>query len=260
MIFLLVLSMFFSLLVPHLPFVAHAENVYYAKITNNDVCFYSTPSKNNLSTLFVIPQSYFVKLIDDENEDFYYAKYKDLYGYVLKNEVVVMNGTPVKPFPTAHFRIFSPEGQGLYTSPYLNENNKITTIPYLSQNITYYGTLLGEQVIPDKSAEWYYCNYSSNDNYFGFVYSVFCDKLEEFSINSETFDIINSPQFNEKSASQELSSTSMVFIIIGVSLPCLIVMYLLLKPTLLKEKVINQSSHKRKNRGDFYEFDESDLN
>lgn len=240
--------------------ISSAEISYYAKIIDENVCFYSSPTKNNLSSLFYIPRSYFVKILNNENEDFYYAKYKDIYGYVLKNEVVVMNGTPIMPFANATFRIFATGGLGLYTSPYLNENNKITQIPYLSQNLTYYGIMLGEQVIPDKSAEWYYCNYNGDDNYFGFVYSVFCDKLTTISPNTESFDVIDNPSFVETTPSQELSGTSMAFIIIGVSLPCLVVIYLLLKPTLLKEKSIHQIKPKRKRRGDYYEFDESDLN
>lgn len=257
MIFLSILIIFISLLIPNFSQISFAENFYYAKITDENICFYSTPTKNNLSCLFYLPKSYFVKLLDDENEEFYYAKYKDVCGYVLKNEVTVMSGTPLNPFPTATFRVFSPEGQGLYTSPYLNENNRITTIPYLTKNINFYGTILGEQVIPDKSAQWFYCNYNSNDNYYGFVYSVFCDQLETIPLNTETFEIIENPQFKEFSSSQELSSTSMVFIIAGVSLPCLIVIYLLIKPTLIKDKVMKPIQ--RKHKGDYYEFDESDL-
>lgn len=252
--------MFLSLLSPAISQFSYAENSYYAKITEDNVCFYSSPSKNNLSCLFYIPKTYFVKLLDNENNDFYYAKYKDIYGYVLKNEVVVMSGTPTNPFANATFRVFSPEGLGLYTSPYLNENNKITQVPYLTQNITFYGIMSGEQVIPDKSAEWYYCNYISNDNNYGFVYSVFCDKLTSISPNLETFDVVENPNFNQVTKSEELSGTSMAFIIIGVSLPCLVVVYLLLKPTLLKQKSLNQIKPKRRRHGDYYEFDESDLN
>lgn len=251
-----VLSSFFT----YIPKVSYAEVFYYAKITQDDVCFYSSPTKNNLSSLFYLPKSYFVKLLDDENDDFYYAKYKDIYGYVLKNEVTVMNGTPASPFADATFRIFSTDGLGLYKSPYLNENNKITQIPYLTQDITYYGTISGEQVIPEKSEQWYYCNYISDDNYFGFVYSVFCDKLSSIPFNDENFDIVTNPSFTQTLPSEELSATSMTFIIIGVSIPCLIVVYLLLKPTLLKEKSLNQVKAKRKRHGDYYEFDEGDLN
>ena len=258
--FLIFLFLLVTIFFPLTPKISNAEVVYYAKITSDTVCFFSNPTKNSLSSLFYIPKSYFVKLLNDENDDFYYAKYKDIYGYVLKNEVTVMSGTPNKPFANATFRVFSTQGLGLYNSPYLNENNKITHLPYLTQNLTYYGTILGEEVVPEKGAEWYYCSYNADETYYGFVYSVFCDKLTPIEPNTEVFDVVVNPSFSSVTKSQELSGTSMAFIIIGVSLPCLVVIYLLLKPTLIKQKSINQLKSKRKRRGDYYEFDESDLN
>ena len=189
-----------------------AQNSYYAKITNENVYFYSDPIEESEKILFEIPNTYFVKLIDNANENFYYAIYKNVYGYVKKSQVNVMSGTPVNPFANATFRIFSPDGIGLYSTPSINQ-------------------------------------------------SVFCDQLSQIQDNYETFEIVENPVFSTDKSPNELSAVAMTFIIIGVSIPCLIVIYLLLKPTLLKEKVLNEKPKiKKKHHGDYFEFDDSELN
>lgn len=239
-------------------FITFADNSFYAKIQSDNVFFFSSPINSSQYNLFVIPKTYFVLLLNDKNEDFYYAKYKDLYGYVLKNQVTVMRGTPSCPYANSTFRIFSPQGQNVYSMPYLN-STRITSIPYLCENITYYGSAYGEQAIPEKSQEWYYCNYFDNNNFYGYVYSVFCDKLTPIGENTEAFQVVQNPVFSS-SSNESLSEVSMTFIIIAVSLPCIIVIYLLLKPTLISQKVLDSSPKKKRKHGDYFEFDDSDLN
>lgn len=62
-----------------------------------------------------------------------------------------MDGTPINPYATSSFRIFSLEGIGLYSSPYFNEENKLAEIPYLTDDLTFYGYKIGEQSIPEKA-------------------------------------------------------------------------------------------------------------
>ncbi len=238
-----------------------SQNSYYAKITNENVYFYSDPIEESEKILFEIPNTYFVKLIDNANENFYYAIYKNVYGYVKKSQVNVMSGTPVNPFANATFRIFSPDGIGLYSTPSINQSFKLTEIPYLTSNLIFYGYKIGEEAIPEKSSQWIYCNFQNGENFFGYVYSVFCDQLSQIQDNYETFEIVENPVFSTDKSPNELSAVAMTFIIIGVSIPCLIVIYLLLKPTLLKEKVLNEKPKiKKKHHGDYFEFDDSELN
>lgn len=254
----LLFILFFSSIFPHY-FISFADTSYYAKIQDDNVYFYSMPIKSNQYYVFSIPRTYFVLLLNDENQDFYYAKYKNIYGYVLKNEVSVMQGTPASPFASASFRVFSPDGLGVYSMPYQN-SNRLTVIPYLAEDIEYYGSLYGEQAIPDKSQEWYYCAYNKETLTYGYVYSVFCDKLPVIQENHETFKLIETPSFKSDYSKQNLSYISMTFIIIAVSLPCVIVIYLLLKPTFIKQKTLSPSPKPRKRKGDYFEFDDGDLN
>lgn len=231
----------------------------FAKINYENVYFFSLPSSEEENKLFVLPKTYFVKLLASENDEFYYAQYDDIFGYVPKTALLPMNGIPTKPYATSTFRVFSMEGLGLYKNASMS-TQKLADIPYLSEELTYYGIMQGEEVIPEKTNEWYYAKYSKTGA-LGYVYSVFCDSLAKIEDNTETFEIIKTPIFVEDVSGEELSSVAMTFIIIGVSLPCLIVLYLLVKPTMFKEKITREKPKLRsKGNRDYFEFDEADLN
>ncbi len=241
----------------NITFAAQKESIY-AKVENDGVYLYSNPKIDNESKLFQLPNSYFVRLIENAGEDFYYCVYKDVYGYVKKSDVTAMKGTPIMPFVEANFRVYAPEGLGLYSKPQLSEQLKKATIPYLTDTITYYGTIVGQEAIPDKSNVWIYCKFSYETNAYGYVYSVFCDKLPTITTNTERFEVIEVPFEIASKGAKELTSVAMGFIIVGVSLPCLIVLFLLVKPSMQK---VNNPKTKLKGRRnkDYFEFDENDL-
>ena len=257
LIFFLFLSVFFFNTTPQ---QTHAENVVYAKIQSESCFMLSSPSTSSTNKLFLLPQSYFVKLINEANDEYFYCSYKDINGYVKKSEVVAMNGTPVQPYVEGLFRTFSLEGLGLYSAPQLSESSLLATIPYLTDNLIYYGTMTGQELVPDKSDQWIYCKYNEESSICGYVYSVFCDKIPIITENTESFEVVENP-FIKTVAPKELSSVAMGFIILGVALPCLIVLFLLVKPTFIKEKLNTAKPKLRAKRNhDYFEFDDSDLN
>ena len=240
--------------------MSFSEYMLYAKIEKENVFMYKHPENNEKNKLFSLPSTYFVKLINEANDDFYYCYYKDLKGYVQKSDVCPMLGIPSKPYLEGLFRTFSLDGLGLYSSPYIQEKNLLSTIPYLTDDLIFYGSINGQEIIPDKTNEWYYCKYNFGEGICGYVYSVFCDKLPIETQNLETFDVITQPFYNSSSV-KELSKTAMVFIVLGVAIPCLIVLFLLIKPTLIKESLnTTKSKLKTKRKRDYFEFDDSDLN
>ena len=113
---LLILSLIFCLtfvIFSSTPATSRADRKYFAKIEQEDIYFYSEPIDSSDYQLFSIPESYFVLLLNDENQDFYYAQYDDIFGYVKKSEVVAMEGTPSMPYPTLYFRIFALNGMNM---------------------------------------------------------------------------------------------------------------------------------------------------
>ena len=73
---------------------AQAQDSYYAKVQSSNVKLYrsTTGSEEFSNVYFVIPQSYFVEISYCENEDYYTARYQDVYGYVKKSEVKAISG------------------------------------------------------------------------------------------------------------------------------------------------------------------------
>ena len=79
---------------------ASAEDNIYGKVKNSEVYFYS--SLSSASGLFKLPYSYFVSVISVEGE-FYQVTYKDLIGFVKKEDVTLMRGTPNSPYLNSTF-------------------------------------------------------------------------------------------------------------------------------------------------------------
>lgn len=249
---ILLIFIFLSIIFSQNYYICFAEScpTYYAKVEYEGY-FYSSSNEN--SAIFQIPTSYFVLLTGEENASFFKASYKGLNGFVKKSEVTPMSGTPASPYPNANFRVFAKEGLGLYSTP-SSSSTLVSTIPYLYQELEFYGFMTGEIDIPEKSNQWYYCKYLSS---YGYLYSVFCDNLPTIEKNTEIFDIIT-PNFSQSNISS-LSKSSLVWIIVGVGLPSLVVLFLLLKPSLIKERILNGKAKPRR-RKDYFEFDDSSLN
>ena len=242
------------------------ENVY-AKIKNDNVFLYSQPINNDEYKIFCIPQSYFVLLTDnasDEGNLFFKAYYMDVLGYVKKNQVFAVEGTPVKPFAdNLTVGIYSTGGLELKKSPKISADSEIT-VPFLQEGLTYYGERTGEVLVPQLGVDiWYYSKYISDDGiFYGYLYKPLCfpanmtveKNAEEFpAFSGELFPLGNiSP--NEIVLSDELK----VIVIICACLPCLFIIYLLFKPT--KLIIDNGKKPKKKlnrlKRSEYYEFDE----
>lgn len=246
-----------------------AENkFYYAKITNPNVYLYSTPIDDDEQKLFKIPQTFFVKITgnaDDENL-FYNACYVDVKGYVKKSEVNVVIGTPVSPYADSiSFRIFVPSGTEIRSSPTSETPfNYIIDIPQ-KERLVYYGPIEGEEMISQRGNIWYYCRYITNNNYYyGYVYSSLCDLLSEIPTNYETLPLFEGEPFAVVETEETSNTTTnfsqlfKILLIVGITLPCVLVLYLLFKPT--KLMIDNGKKGKQKirklKRPEYYELDD----
>lgn len=272
--FIVMLNIFFCFRTQN---IVLADLTYYGKIENLDVAIYSNVDENE--KIFILPASYFVELLSNANEQFYYARYNDLYGYVKKSEVTPIKGIPTSPFLTnITFRVFVPSGANLRSSPYNNgAANLVYSVPFLDSNFSYYGTIEGEEAISHKGNTWYYCKYfSANIAYAGYIYSPLCDMLSPISNNTEEYEVLdgelkfeNEIELTSTNAIEKLSTTAQTLIIIAISLPCLLFIYLLFKPTLLAEsKSTSKTSSKSKSKkkkikrlkhSDYYEFNNDDF-
>ena len=169
----------------------YAQQSVYAKTTKENVCMYSQPVSSDFYKMFCVPRSYFVLLIDNANDTqnlFYKAKYLDAIGFVKKNEVQPVVGTPDLPFAQATFKVFSAHGLELRSSANLSSDNELITVPFLDEDLIFYGRINGEIMVPAFGNVWYYCKYvsKSNDCYYGYLYSGLCCDLSSIPENEES--------------------------------------------------------------------------
>ncbi len=232
----LILSLIFSQ--TSIPYVsASEETTYFARIMQEDVYLYKSPTDiNQISNIyFELPKTYFVELLDSANNDFYKAKYQSFTGYVKKESVQAIVGTPENPYlKNISFRVYAELSRDLRTEPNTSSqsSNQVAYIPLLSKNLTYYGTVKGECLIEGRTDKWYYCKYSGDKDYYGYVYSDFCDELTKIKDNTETVTYTANPEFKKAEPEQTTFSTSdnFVGIIVGIlSIPALIFVLMIIK-------------------------------
>lgn len=140
------------------PFKVGAENYSYACATNPDTYFYS--SSDEATGLFVIPQTYYVKVIS-KGEKFSYvqyleniADYKAVFGYCLTDELLFVDFIPERPYLYLTVGVtYTIDGY----EPAFSENGVIFSVNY---DCVYYGDY--------KTGSSYYA-YVLIDGKFGYI-------------------------------------------------------------------------------------------
>lgn len=198
----------------------------YAKII--DSCYLKkTPTKLNdfLNIYFVLEESYFVKILNEEN-DFYFVEYLDLTGYVEKSHLQKVNEIISKPYlDSVSFDII--KETNLYNSPKIDEDD--IKIKLLKQNnVFYYGKIFASSLDSSSGNVWYYCKIESNNTSInGYVHSKFCNNLSPILLNDEIST--NLVSINNESDLLNLNSITQTIIIIVISFPILFILVLFLK-------------------------------
>ena len=234
---LLILVILINSILPYQTVWATEKNTCFARVLFEQVYLYKTAQPNDATTnvYFELPRTYFVELLSKEN-DFYKAKYMDIVGYVKKDSVQAVEKAPANPFLTnINFRVYAELSEQLRSSPNINQSsNLIVSIPHLNKSLTYYGKIIGQCLIDGRTNIWYYCKFTSDKEYFGYVYSDFCDEMNPLLANNEDVKYINNPTFEPiKPETNTIPEDSdFVGILIAIlSIPAIIFLFLLLKNT-----------------------------
>jgi len=215
------------------------NQTYYARVLFEQVYLYKTPFEDNSysNIFFELPKTYFVELVDVEN-NFYKAKYLNFTGYVKKDSVQAVASTPKNPFlNNVTFRVYADLSQNLWSIPTTENSTLITEIPPLTNKIQYIAKTNGQCLIQGRTSTWFYCKYTSQNNeYYGYVYSDFCDEMPTIMNNFEEVNYINNPTF--KTPQQTVNAIPKDSNVVGVivlimSIPALIFVFMLLKGTRL---------------------------
>lgn len=223
-----------------IPYVSAAENKsYYARIMYEQSFLYKSPTDDNSNNnvYFELPKTYFVVLTGSANEDFYSARYLNINGYVKKEHVQATESIPTTPFlDNLNFRVYAELSRNLMSEPNTTSatSKHIANIPLYSKNVTYYGKIVGETLIDGRTDIWYYCKFSANTDYYGYVYSDFCDQFPEtLPENVEEVNYISDPfltvktEETPKSLPAKSSATSIIVAIL--TLPALAFFFMIIK-------------------------------
>ena len=234
MLIILIVSIVFTSITSLPP--AYAEGECFARILSNDVYFYSSPSgESSDNILFEIPKSYFVRLKDIAENDYYLAEYNGITGYVKKDSVRAVAGTPSKPYLTnISFRVYADPSRDMRSYPAIDNSlsDRITYIPLYSKNIEYIGRVYGQELVLNRTNVWYYCKYTTDKEYYGYVYSDFCDEMTPIYENTENMEYIDNPTFSTPTpttTTTNMNSKSIGIIVAVLTIPAILFVILILK-------------------------------
>lgn len=234
-------------------FASSYTNFVYARIETSGVYLYKSAKTTNLdNAYFELPKSYFVLLVSNIDNEFYKAQYKDVVGYVKKSEVSPVAEKPNKPYPDeVKFWTYSSDGTNIVSSTFSRNNPKDTGSVSVMQELNYYGQMVGDELIKDRGYLWLYCK---TENASGYLYAGLCDVSKNFKDNTEVVTKISEPYIdNDDSFLYNLVSLSpalKVILVLLVTLPCFLLVFLLFKPFNIKVKqkpiLIPQENKKKK--------------
>lgn len=244
----------------------------YARITKSNIAFYKEPLVSNDNILFYPEITYFVELLAPQENSFYKVRYMETEGYILASDLVFVSGEPQNPYPTnIGLKVLASGGINLRSSPVASQGpfNVLCALPFLESNLKYIGKTYGEEYAPAMGDTWYYCTYiSGQENINGYLYSVYCYPLADIARNTEELQIVDQPYFPEETATTQTSQTDrisslpmpvQILLVVVVCLPCILIVYLLFKPTHLS--VDSGSKNKKKKvkrlkKSDYYELED----
>ena len=210
----------------------------YAKVLSNDCYFLNKPNEN--SRVFLLEQSYFVKVIEVYDDLYFKVQYLEFDGYVLKSKVSFVEKYPQNPYLTGiTFDIYDMANVCMRSSPETldNDTNILCTIKISSKDLTYYGKCIGEEAVIGLGNVWYYAAYQDEHGNFykGYVYSPFTRNLSAITSSGENLTLVSISDFVPVDSLLYLNLSTKNLLIVITSIPTLFVVYLFTKQGKVKE-------------------------
>lgn len=168
---------------------------------------------------------------------------------------------PIRPYFDATYKVFT--NYSLFKQP--NEDEVEATLTKNTE-IAYYGKKIGT-LATDENDVWYYSSIiEDNQQKFGYVFSqaAFSQPEKNKPFNNERFDIVSEELLMPSTTNfTTLSTGTKILLIVAISVPSVLILYFLIKPTKIMQAAKSKKKTKQPARkvrhGDYFEFDESDL-
>ena len=208
----------------------------YAQIISNDCYLFLYPNFDDNSKLFLLEESYFVKVTAVENNLFYKIQYLDFDGYVPKNKLQFVEEYPENPYLVGiTFDIYDIANVCLRTSPKTidDDSNIICTIEKGTKNLLYYGKTSGEEAILGLGNIWYYCSFEDTQKniiYNGYIYSPLTRNLSSITGSKESLTYVNISNYVSVDSLLYLNLSTKNLLIIITAIPTLVAILLFILP------------------------------
>jgi len=237
------LIMFLLCFSPHNQSFAAGDT--YARIKNSNVYIYRSAQLNeNVQNKWcILPETFFVKIINNVNENFYKVQYYDLFGYIKKSDINLVNEIPNNPYPNPVTFNLKPSYICHLRSTPLNKSAYYDTISG-NDILPYYGKIIGETVLDGKDPIWYLTKFNGE---FGYVYSYYTNAFLANQINNE--EVTVKVSLNE-TVLNPLTNIENSIILLAILAPAVLILFLLYKPRKQRVKINNFSKKKHREKID----------
>ena len=207
--------------------LAKEKKTTYAKAMENCTLYKTTTMSDDMENiLFVIPETYFVNIIEEVSDNCLKVQYGNYVGYINSSNVIIATFVPiVKILENITCDIKESSGTQIWTTPSA-ESTVLTTIPAGTKNINYIAMCYGKIPNGGESNIWYYVNFTPSSNstnvYEGYVYSENITNLTKIIANTETNPEVISNETNNKNYDIYISSPIRALIVSLIAIPVII--------------------------------------
>lgn len=187
--------------------------------------------KSYENVLFVVPETYFVTVLETVNDNCFKVQYDKFIGYVEASTVVIATFVPIlKTLSNITFDIKTTSGTQIWQYP-TTKSSICTTISAGTKNISYIAYAYGSVPSGAESNIWYYVYFTPDENstnvYEGYIYSENTTNLTEIVANTES----NPEEIIEEMQDEQviyISSTIKTIIISIIAIPVILFLLIIL--------------------------------
>ncbi|MEG1948725.1 MAG: hypothetical protein RR140_04105, partial [Clostridia bacterium] len=182
---------------------------------------------------FILPQSYFVELLENNTSEIIKVKYGSIIGYAKQSHLTRVDFIPKKPtLDDVTFNIGNISTQ-LRKTPDTNDDKIVTILESGTTGINYIAEISGTIPSGQTTSTWYFAEYTPTFDptsvYRGYVHKSKTIAMGIIEVNLEDNPIINMPDNSQASGKgiTKISTTTKIILIVLVTLPSIIIIALL---------------------------------
>ena len=231
----------------------YAKSPDYAQIKNSSTYIYKSAELNESisNKLCLVENSYFVKILNNFNDVFYKVEYNGITGYVKKENINLINETPINPYTNNIYFNINNTSCYFRSSPKIKDtiNNTICTINAGTKGLRYIGKIIGEEAIDFNGTIWYLTEFNG---VLGYVYSAYTNSLNTIFENTEQISLFTGFNYSKVNP---LTNTTCIFVILITLIPFLFILFLIYLP----RKKLSKANIKHNTKPESVDYYEENL-